>query len=482
MKSRKRVFIVGETASIRTSMEKLAGVFYPGRRIQISNLYHPNCFEDVADEDIASLLFLGHSDKEKYGGYSADEFVKQMVKRFPPEKKELVNHIYLFGCEVGYIKSDGSSIAQQIADRLSRVGFSHIQVHAVTRPEEVPGDAMYVEVIKQLDKLDIGSVQEGYISAYLLDEAVAKEIAEYEKNEHSNIMAIYRIKSSRARVFLKAENPVDIMSDIKHSFIPNEHLVKRIRRIQQAPFMQLSADVERIILMLSQRRDYEIRKQNRKVVAKLEVPIGALTRIKNNPTAERVAAILQYAIEDFQILGRDKPGCNTLKLLKCLQGRDFKGAQQVIDKQNIKNLKLLEANGSFVRSKTEVETFHGLTESQQVSDSGRLRQSLWLVNARCRIENLVRDLEQEISALCNSCFSFLYRYEINTKCRKKDELNILTRSESYVELKENAERLMQDPRVMRSAKTPRTRDLLTLIVEHPERLMETAPLRRSGLR
>jgi hypothetical protein len=87
------------------------------------------------------------------------------------------------------------------------------------------------------------------------------------------------------------------------------------------------------------------------------------------------------------------------------------------------------------------------------------------VRLRNEIHALRDMITEEAEAKSQSCLSFFYLYEIETKTQKYEALNTLLRVNNLEDLQKIAGSLLVDDRVMRSVKTSRVRDLMHKILE-----------------
>ncbi|VVC76486.1 hypothetical protein AQUSIP_17990 [Aquicella siphonis] len=502
----RRVYTVGDDAGMAASAEKLGQVFYPMQHTQAVNVSREKCFDGLHDDELESLVFLGHANLHEYGDYDAKGFAKQLERQFRhmKDKKQLVKHVYLIGCDMGVIQEDGRSLAQSIADELERSGFPHVQVHSVAQPEGAIGESMYVEVITRAGVLrTLDQVKEGYLNAYLFSQQDGDHFFELLKDKRKNAAAIDRFKEEHAFVFLKAANPVEELNKPHNIFLPRESPRTRLQRITENPQTQMSVEQMRAIALLRARRDYECDKNKKSLVRKLDFIITQISRAQPQEWQGLLSQYKSYLEIKFAGLLLNKKS-NTLKLLTHLGLGQFDQAQHLIDGQKLdkkhqkrkdKTEKQHRDVTSHTRKREEVSQlplpdssprlFDHRSKRKQVAEDDApvtvndnkesLSDMLKVIKAKEKINALIIDLNAEILELSSGCFSFFHSYEITTKTKKRDALMSLTNEKNLKGLQMQASTYMlSDSRVMRSMKTTRTRDLLDTIVNHPEKLIQEA--------
>jgi hypothetical protein len=521
----KRIFTVGDDESTKHYASKLGKAFYPDSKLEVADIASDECFTGVEADNLRSMIFLGHGCTHDYGGYTPKEFAKRMAKLFRKDQMAMLQHLYLVGCDAGLIKDDGQTLAQEIADELANIGFTNVQVHTIAKPENASGEALYVEVIDRPGLSSIQGVQEGYINAFLLNAEDAKRFDELSKDKKKHWREIADIKDKKAFRFVRGVNPAVELEKPHNIFIPHEDPVTRMKRIDSHPYTKLSREQEHAVDLLRQRREHELKKHDQRLVRKLDFIITQLVRAQPQDWQVLVRDFIPYlAISILGITLNDRS--NTLKLLKKLAKGDFEKARKIIEKQHekdkhehkgkieihpVKAIKSLEdrlerkvkdlvhkktgedlesdeerktdehkpllaseekksSDGKEFNKEGSLETEH--TTHYPYSDQPTLREMIQHTRAVSAIKKLIATLQSEIDDLCEGCFSFFYRYEINTKIAKRDALDKLKDLKTFRAIQLRAAEILLHPedRVMRQARTARTRNLLDMLVNHPERL------------
>lgn len=504
----RRVITVGQDAGMADSAEKLGQVFYPLQPTQAVNMRREKCFDGLLDEELESLVFLGHANLHEYGEYDAKAFARQLAQQFShmKDKKQLVKHVYLIGCDMGVIREDGRSLAQSIADELERSGFSQIQVHSVAQPEGAIGESLYVEVITRVGKFNfMDQGKEGHLNAYLFSDNDGDQFFELLKDKRKNAETIDQFKKEHAFTFLNAANPVVELNKPYNIFIPHESRRNRLQRITESPQTQMSIEQMQAVAILKERRHHEYDKNKKSLVRKLDFIITQVSRAQPDEWKALMAKYQSYLEIKFAgiLLNRKS---NTLKLLELLSQGKLEQAQRMVDGQTLskKQQKQKEKRENQQRdvyhsannreqgallprqdhSHRLFDRHHDRRPGKENDDAKRphtnggaenLRNMLKVVKAKEKIDDLVRDLNSEIEELSSACFPIFNYYEISTKTQKRDALLNLKKQSTLKGLQMQASDLMlNDSRVMRSMKTTRTRDLLDLIVNQSDRLINDA--------
>lgn len=442
MESR-RVFMMGNDRI--SHIPQIGAFFYPHKKIKPMYFSDVRCFKDMTDEALASLLFVGHADVTSYGECSEKEFVTAFVNQFPADKKLALKDLYLIGCEVGLIHK-GTSMAQKITDDLYDAGFENIQVHAIAKPEEAAGDCMYVE-----------EENFGYLNAYVVNKEDSDRLEVLFENKSLHAEEIRKIKEERAFTFIQSANPYQELNKAQHTFIPKENILERKKRLDGISEQSLCKEQARALALLKIRRDYEQAKENTHTVQKLNFIINQIKHVPSHAWLRTMHDFVRYfKVKLFGVTFNNRS--NTLKMLEYLSEGDFASAESIVSAQG-------HTTKIAFHLEARVEKSGGKTPAEKDS----LHEMLQLLKAKEKINALVAILENEIQALRESCFSFFHRFEINTKVQKKNALSELVNAVTYTELKMRAAHYMLDnPRVMRSYKTTRTRDLLDQIVRSPK--------------
>jgi len=115
------------------SAETLAATFGVTKK-KIKDFNQLGCVARAKRKDFKQIVCLAHSNDQEFGGLSANQFVKTLNNHIGKNLayKDDVAELYLIGCEVGLIRADGSSLAQELTDRLYEAGYHNVKIHAVT--------------------------------------------------------------------------------------------------------------------------------------------------------------------------------------------------------------------------------------------------------------------------------------------------------------------------------------------------------------
>lgn len=115
------------------SAETLAATFGVVKK-EIKDFNQDRCLTRAKSKDFTQIVCLAHSNDREFGGLNAKQFVDALNNHIGNnlDYKAALADIYLIGCEVGLIRSDGSSLAQDMANRLFAAGYRNVRIHAVT--------------------------------------------------------------------------------------------------------------------------------------------------------------------------------------------------------------------------------------------------------------------------------------------------------------------------------------------------------------
>lgn len=145
-----------------------------GKETLFGNIEH---FEQTKKIQSENLFFLGHTgeqstislfdkrNEQTIGGFSTKEFAKSIAHKYPREDRKNLKHVYLIGCEVGFIGDNTRDcLAQKIADELYAQGFQNVTIHAMTNPVDAPKAGMRIRITSKTGVLqafgrEIGDIQ-----------------------------------------------------------------------------------------------------------------------------------------------------------------------------------------------------------------------------------------------------------------------------------------------------------------------------------
>lgn len=503
----RRVFMVGEESVMALDAKKLARLFFPGAQIQAVSIAIENAMDGMSNDELDTLVFLGHSNGMEYGPYDAKAFAKQIASHFKKNEaqKQHVHHLYLVGCEMGLINERGESLSQSIADYLAYYGFKNAVIHSIAKPEGSVGESLYVEVITHVGLRGGGSsVEEGCLNAYLFSQQDGDTFFELIKDKRKNARMIDQFKSEHAFEFLNGAHPFTELNKPHNTFMPNENLEARRYRISQHPYTHQSNEQALAIRLLANRRDHERRKKNDKIAAKLEFIIIQLERAEADKWQALLAKYRDYFGLKLGFVELNRKS-NTLKLINYLCDGHFALAEKIIAEQVDKlpkGLTMLRSGKSKSKTKqvvtfaelphektpllkerevkeSHVETVASQKSAESKSPVTNFKDNIAWIEAKQRVSDMIGLLTKEIAGLSAGCFPFLNRYEIHTKVIKKTALEQLLISASLSDMQQSIRTMThENPRVLRSWRSSRTARLFEMILNHPDELYQVGLVRQ----
>ncbi len=185
-----------------------------------------SCFAGAHKRDLKRIVFLGHAHTKGFGEFDADEFVAKFnsdfEQQFAPQEKANIKDIYLIGCEVGLASSrflrGETTLAQEIADKLYKAGFTNVVIHAVKAPagaKEQGMTEMRVGIISGNSSYSMAHrVYEGGIKAFWLTAQQAEQLKAYPKNEDQII--------PEDQIFLLSNDPIAALDRKDNLFFPKD--------------------------------------------------------------------------------------------------------------------------------------------------------------------------------------------------------------------------------------------------------------------
>lgn len=466
------VFTVGNDADTRKNAANVGKLFYPDAKLAIREFSDDECFNGLTQQDLGKIVMIGNASETHFGGYSAREFAKIFSRRFleshDAKSAGQVRDLYLVGCNIGLIKDDhGSSLAQEIANEISDLGFQKVVVHSIAKPENAKGDYLYVEVLNCSGSAGLlaltsalahragggADVQTGFIKAYLLAEEDAKRIASLEKGPAKNHKEIYQIKRDKSFIIVNHANTEVELNKPHHSFYPNETPEVRKSRLNKNNTRQLAKQHAEAIALLVNRATYLSQQasfKDKMMSKKLDFLITQLRLTDEHHWQPLLTEYGRY-LKNHAVYGRFyNDDVNTQKLLAAVAKNDFKAANKIIDSQN--TLK----TGATPRSMLPFFNRKGALPQSVVPPD----MALMPYHILERIDQLSRDLSDEIDQIKSGFFGVFYTYEVNTKLAKLAVVNSLRSCQGLDAAQRIAREAMSDSRVMRSMRHSRTRDLL----------------------
>lgn len=503
-------FTVGLKKGEQSTLAFAAQHFYPDHQIETRDIAQKDCFEDLKNENLRKLVFLGHASTKVYGSYNLKGFIKELEK-ISPEKRQYVKHLYVIGCELGLARASGTALAQEIVNQLHDKGFVNLKLHAIANPQEIPEgyknndedidneDAMFVSVTTNAGIGAYEGAKEGYISAYILPKKEAEKLRHLSQHDkkHKEIM------EEHAFVFIKNKNPQREYDREPNVFKPNETPEARANRINNHPDTMERKNQERVFKCLRARLEYEEDKNELKKARKLKFAIYVLERADDDDWQRMLKSFVKYF--KFSIFGvKLNRTSNTLQMLEYLADEDYNAAETIINNQQSKardrspertaltrssddegsskgkgkekekgkekgKEKESENEGKKEKGKEKV-TEHGNNGRKNPDESSHRKRGndSQLENARDEIYDLIQALRGEIAGLKAHRFgSFFHAAEIGVKQSKMNALIDIRESESFNDLRDKAYEASGSFCVMWSRKTTRTKDLITKIVKRP---------------
>jgi len=350
------VFQVSDDESSQISARALAGLNWTRSSVQseVRPFFGNNSMQGASIDALRQLVFIGHASTSNYGDYSADEFAEKFASDFIKAghlatDKLLVEDIFVIGCGIGLAKSNGKSLAQEIANKLAKKGFINLKVHAIANPDNIPPKSeMIVEVVNRAGIAVIRGVRDGHIKAYILNSVQSRELEKLESqlavenNRHQKFLLRQRIKDLQAKgiCFIQSANPVEELQKPQNIFIPGESVAARKERIADHPYTkaeserleressQISAKQHTIGLLLK-RQEYELRKLAKahglealwleEVTENLDLLINALKRSNTDHWRET----LKINLHIFKLFGREKVSTTYRLLVSLAYGLDI---------------------------------------------------------------------------------------------------------------------------------------------------------------
>ena len=456
-----RLFKMGSSIQSQTVID-LGAHFYPEvpkDTLEAVDFEDKNPMKNIAPENLSKLVFLGHADTQEYGKYSAKQFAKRLAYEIPKHQRPQVRDIYLVGCEMGLIKNDGHSLAQEIANQLFKQNFINVKIHSITKPENIPGEYMYVEVTTKVGASSWVGNQLGYLTACGVTEEQKAELDRLKAEKNSSSKQITALEKNYHR-FIKFQHPQEALDDEKNIFIPNETPQQRAVRTSNN---QHTVKKRQAINLLTSRRDYKANKRNpsemdQAVTELLTQLINQLEACPDQRWSNTVTKMLpHFKVDGFLFYQPEK---TTFNLVKALSENNFQVAEAIIDKQVQKHPTANPPKSN--QPSTTPASAPTSRLDKMVSQNPIAAQAVLDINyAKQSIIHLREDLDREITSLNAGFFSFFHRFEITTKMQKRDALLQLERCQTKRELVGTATDLMKQTRVMWSLKTTRTKTLIT---------------------
>jgi len=477
--SRGRVlFTLGESSACNRSAKNLANAFYPSETASIIDLSLLDCFAKLSHSGFDKIVFLAHGNESTFGGYSAHEFAELFNQRYlnscSKTSKNEVKDIYLIGCDIGYISEETqSSFSQEFANTLFDLGFKNVKIHCIAKPDNAIGDVLHVEVLNCSGAAglaayasalahhhlgDILDVQTGYLKAYLLSQNDADRLKELERNSLKNAKEIVELKHQKSFLLINHAHPEIELSKPHNTFYPNEAALQRKERVLKETARKFPRRQAEAIALLVKQRDHLAQKSPVKLkmmATRLDFLIVQVQLANEKHWPNVVGEYTKYMRQNPAYSSFFHKESNTTRLLTALAKSDFKRANAIIAAhENITSDKKHSRLGLlFTTRKKE------LPDTAAASMQSRLPGEM-----TGKIQRLAQELRFEIRKLRSSCFAFFHAYEINTKCAKLDVLNDLLNCNNMDDAKLIASEAVKAPRVMRSMKHTRTKDLLLEVI------------------
>jgi len=368
MKTR-RVYTIGN--HIDPSIAQYVGKhFYPNTQIEVADIESHDALHGLTATEYETLVFIGNSDGERYGTYTAKEFALHLVFALGlnNELMEKVKHFYFIGCNMGIVKKD-HSLAQEFTNELYLQGFHKAQVHSIVAPEGAEGHVMCIEVIRHLDLTDyhIGKHQFGYLNAFLISQNKREQYEEIQKMDRGRQELEIKFKDQHAYPFLNAVNPFMVLSLPQNTLFPNESVSQRKYRIIQHQDTHLFKEQQIAIDCLLSRRRYELQKGEEKYAFKINYVVHELK--KSEPKDwQRVLKNNKYILKNSIFGITINRNSNTLALVDALCEGRIEEARQMVKvfegKNELRHLQT-QKHGFFSTQKRSGDHFEKTTSNEE---------------------------------------------------------------------------------------------------------------------
>ena len=475
MKSR-TVVCLSNNADDRNAANLLGQAFFSQDQTRVVG-FADNFFNEISKEELGELVFLGHGNREQYDEHTHKTFAKEFLRKFNvaygtnKKEKDRVKHIYLVGCELGLIDENGDSLAQKIAAELYKNGFKNkeLTVHAVAAIQTTPEDSLIVEVITQagIEKLlaNFKEYRGGAVDASLIKEG---NISAHVKNDQETSLVV------------KGADPRYELNKPANTFSPKKEKVEvRLKRVEDQSMAAESFSRAEAIALLYSRKEY-LRSRgvhNAPKALVLARYIDKLNAVVNEPDKqwhEVMQEILNELRTDHRVFFKNQGA--TEKLILNLSNRKDYAVERLVERQSEREQALADKRSSdntkpkIVVRKSGNSNNATQPEVEAVKMSARANELP--ADVQEEIKELIAKLKSEIKILSQGCPGFFKAYERNTKLAKLTTLKkfigddgvSVTREQAY----EFALAASKDKRVMRSAKTSRTSDIIHQIVNTQE--------------
>ncbi len=440
----------------------------------------------TADEELGALFFLGHSDHEVFGEFTAKEFVEFFAKAFQAKKswnlftkppfthqdKLKVKAIYLFGCATGLSNAgQNDSYAQQVANYLFANGFTEACVYAAAYEKQEPDETMYVEVIWKPVFYD-QKTRRGYISAYALDQQTATTIKTLQEQEQSpevkrQIKHHYAVAKAKRVALAKNVPPLEYLQQEENRFVANETDEKRKQRIAKDPGYIDRTRRKIVIALIKVIIDEKDIAKNKKTLLNC-----FLQELQNNKEASWQEICMTYKKRYKKLISilHYTPPSTTLDLLEIIsQGQLPSSRQRSSPKLKEEKRPLISKPKTRYSRMRQANTFFSVVKADPNDIPDELSE---------KISALDLLLSEEISLLTKrserACITTFIRFEMNTKIKKRACLEALKEAKTLEALQSQAKKSLGERSVTwrffntatEEWRKSRVRDLLQEIVNH----------------
>ncbi|QMT61824.1 hypothetical protein [Legionella sp. PC997] len=144
MKPKNIILVLGDDKTTLVAAQDIAKQL-PNNEIRV---FSPACLVGLRPSDVARITVVGHAHHSGYGAanFSPKNFVEAFdeARKNAGFKKEDINRLRCFGCELGLIK-EGSSYAQKMADEFHLRGYP-LKLSAFTNRHATPLQNMIVGI------------------------------------------------------------------------------------------------------------------------------------------------------------------------------------------------------------------------------------------------------------------------------------------------------------------------------------------------
>jgi hypothetical protein len=430
----KTILTIGENVS-QISAKMLAQSFFQQQEINVVEFKKDSeTFANADFSDLNSILILGHGGLDSYGSLTPKEFARifaeNFAKSFTSGSRFAVDHLYLVGCNIGLIHTDGQSVAQQIINELHAKGFTEVVLHCVSYLSKKKNNHLELAV-DVITNPGLKGLQENLAELSRADGEIV--------SDNGFIKAALKDNDKIHELLIKGANPRVELDKADNIFIANEPLEKRSERIAKAFREKNELNLKNVIKLLKIQRRY------------LQIKGGAIDLLK--------AVALHAYIKD---------------LSKCDEANWKQQFASLAKRANL--------NPIFNKDSTSLALINYINHDDQAAvhaiqlNQNAIFQDLVIIEpSNTRLEKL-RDravavdgvLEYEINRLKSSKFSQSepFKKEIALKTKKRVALDEIIKAASVEAMVALAQQYMADADVVKGRSSRTNEFLQELLKDH----------------